>query len=434
MAKVNYNSVEQDVLGAILADPECVDKVLAVIQADDFQNVKHRTIFQTMFDLHQRARPIDLATIQDELFRREKLDSVGGRNYLINLIESVPGALSVVYHAKRVKDNAIAEKARQKAINFIANIGNGGEVNNLLSEHIFELSQLQARTTGIDLLSMEEIAAATIHELDQMKNGKIAGINTGLPFLDDTIGGFYPGELITIAGLTGVGKTNFALQIADHIAVENNMPVIYIPLEMVPSSLFKRLVLGRSHKITSFALRKGQLSEDQWVELTSLANSLADAKIYMPSKIDIKFSDIPALIQKAKAEFDVRAVFIDYLQLIDTGMRFESGVAEQTYISRSLKMTMRKYEIVGFSVAQFRKLQGAKAMPRLDDLKGSGAIPQDSDFVIFVHREHDDNIFKNEGSIEIAKGRESITDVREIIYKHPRFYEADKIHGYFSPT
>jgi len=420
----NTEHNEQAVLGSMLLAEMAIEKAMAILQPEDFQSARHRQIYKVMIDMYELQMPVDIVSMSSELYNRQQYDEVGGRDYLIGMADMIRGeVINITHYAKMLRDTAIAEASRRLAINHVADIGKPGRnIIELISNYMLALSNLQARTSCTELLDMADIACNTQKELEAMAAGNIAAIDTGFPFLDSEIGGFYPGELITMAGLTGVGKTNFALQIADHIAVKSNIPVIFIPLEMVPNALFKRLALGRATKLTSWALRTGKLSPDQWTELSHISGELSKAKIYIPNNMDLKFSDIPAIVQRGKVEFGVRAVFIDYMQLINTATKFESGVAEQTYISRSLKMLARNHGMVVFSISQFRKLLGKASTPGIDDLKGSSAIPQDSDYIIFIHRDKEGDIMTDNGYIELAKGREAKTGYHDIIFKHPRFY------------
>jgi len=424
---------EKYVLGAMLHSSEAVEKIIPILQARDFQVIEHRHIFEVMAGLYEGDKPIDIATVAGGLYEKNWLKSIGGRAALMGLMEAVPGEIMATHYANKVKNLSIAFKARQKALKFIADFAElSKDTDKMLSDLISELSELQARTIKSNLLSMPDIAVNTNTELENLKDRKTKGINTGFSYIDSRVGGFFPGELITIAGVTGVGKTNLTLQFADHIAYRNQIPVLYIPLEMTANSLFKRLVLGHAETLTGYALRSGDLSDSQWLEWTKLSTKMSEAKIYIPDKMEMKFSDIPALIQKAKTDFNIQAVFIDYLQLLGADGRFESESAKVRYISRTLKMTAINKRICLFVVSQFRKLNNRQKAPGLDDLYGSVGVSQDSDFAIFIHREYesnDSNKFKAEGFIELSKGRDAEAGAQSVIFKHPRYYEIDNIHN-----
>jgi len=423
---------EQYILAAMLSIPESIEKIIPLIKIDDFQNPSHQKIFKAITDIFAQDAPVNDFTVTTKLKNNNQLEEIGGQIYLLELIDTMPGMSMVSHYAHQLQAFGIQRKVKDMALSFISDIDNPSvDFNLTLNNYVTQLTNIQTRTVQSEILSMSDVAFNATTELENLQSGKIKPITTGMSFIDNKVGGFLPGELITIAGVTGVGKTNLTLQFADHIAYKNQIPVLYIPLEMTPNSLLRRLVLGYAKTLNSYVLRSGKLNDDQWLEWTSISTNLTKAKIFIPSKPDLSFADIPSLVQKAVNDHNIQSVFIDYMQLLKIEQKFESDTSKVRHISQGLKIIARNKNISLFSVSQFRKLSNPNKMPTLDDLYGSSAIPQDSDYVIFIHREHegdDTNVFKDEGIIEISKGRDAKAGFQPVIFKNPRYFEVDTVH------
>lgn len=409
-----------------MTDTVVAETMILTLASIDFAESKHRQIFSAIAALLADKKPADIASVNNYLYTNGTLDSVG-RGYVLALVHnSVCSAASAQYFARQIKEESVKRAIQLKTLEFQSRMEDKTiSFSQLVSEYLRDISELQAQVLKSDILTMEDIAKSTMQEIDDRQKGKIKGINIGIPFIDDNIGGFMEGELITLAGVTGVGKTNLALQFADFITVQNGIASMFVPLEMVPNALFKRLILNHTEKLNGYCLRTGKMTGEQAIEFSNVATYLMPAKLYIPESVDLKFTDLAALIRKAKLEYKIQAVFIDYMQLLTTYMKFNSDASEIAFISKSLKTIARDNRVVLFSVSQFRKLDGKK-MATIDDLKGSSSIPQDSDFIIYIHRDKLDdnsNAFANTGIIELAKAREGKAGYKNIIFRHPKFFE-----------
>lgn len=424
---MDISLIEQSLIGALIDRPETFDKIAGIVKADDFTDVNNRKIFTAIEHLYRDEKPYDLISLCSELHNRQILSDIGGRAYLTNCIQGYGTESSAPFWARRIAETGTRNKAKGLTAQLLSELSNGNRDNiqDKLAEYITRFAELQARTTGTELLTLPEIYHDTAKELEDLSSGKMKGVLTGLDWIDRHVGGFYPGEMITIAGDSGVGKTNFKNQILDKIAIEDKIPTLDIPLEMRQTALYKRLVLGRTGNISAYGLRTGKLTDAEWLEFARVAGPMNDGAIVMPKKHDLKFQDIQSLVYAAKIEFNIKVLVIDYFQLIDPGVNLPETQA-QTYLSRTLKIMLLKYGLVGILLSQFRKrAPGAKGVRTLEDMRGSGALPSDSDFVFYLHRDKIEGTNKYEltGSIEMPKGREADTDYWDIYYKHPRFYE-----------
>jgi len=385
-------SAERAVLGAILADNAVIANVAEVVGADDFSSPAHSQIWQAVIALDGKQQKIDHLTLAEELKIRGQLAQVGGPPYLMGLDLQVPFAHNAVQYAQIVKDRAtrrglqgvgreIMELASQEA----------GDLRELVDEaerRIFQIAQ--KKRTG-ELKGMTELMEGALELLEKMSASStgITGLSTGFVDLDNQLTGLHPGELIILAARPGIGKTSLAMNMALHAAKAENKSVGIFSLEMPATQLILRL-LATSARVDMKKLRGGRLTQHDQEKLQEAANELYNLKLFIDESGALGSFDLRAKARRLKQrQPDLSLIVIDYLQLMHQSGRVESRQLEVSEISRSLKQLAKELELPIIALSQLnRKVEERKGgKPMLSDLRESGAIEQDADVVMFIHRD-----------------------------------------------
>ncbi|HAJ69713.1 MAG TPA: replicative DNA helicase [Alkalibacterium sp.] len=382
---------EQSVLGSILLDPEAIILAMEFVETNDFYRRAHQLIFQSMNELNEKNEAIDVITIANNLEARNQLEDVGGTPYLTELATTVPTATNVGYYAKIVEERAILRNLIQTATE-IASKGYEETDNlpNLLDEaerKILEVSEKKSRSGFVDI---ETVLRNTINNIDDLfQNGDdITGISTGYKMLDQMTAGLHEDELIILAARPGVGKTAFALNVAQNIGTKTDENVAIFSLEMGAEQLVNRMLCAEG-TINATNLRTGQLTEEEFTKLFVAMGSLSKANIYIDDTPGIRTAEIRAKCRKLKQEKgDLGLIVIDYLQLIE-GTGRESRQQEVSEISRQLKKLAKELSVPVIALSQLSRSveQRQDKRPILSDLRESGSIEQDADIVAFLYRE-----------------------------------------------
>lgn len=382
---------EQSVLGSILLDPEAIILAMEFVETNDFYRRAHQLIFQSMNELNEKNEAIDVITIANNLEARNQLEDVGGTPYLTELATTVPTATNVGYYAKIVEERAILRNLIQTATE-IASKGYEETDNlpNLLDEaerKILEVSEKKSRSGFVDI---ETVLRNTINNIDDLfqNDDDITGISTGYKMLDQMTAGLHEDELIILAARPGVGKTAFALNVAQNIGTKTDENVAIFSLEMGAEQLVNRMLCAEG-TINATNLRTGQLTEEEFTKLFVAMGSLSKANIYIDDTPGIRTAEIRAKCRKLKQEKgDLGLIVIDYLQLIE-GTGRESRQQEVSEISRQLKKLAKELSVPVIALSQLSRSveQRQDKRPILSDLRESGSIEQDADIVAFLYRE-----------------------------------------------
>ncbi|HQL01055.1 MAG TPA: replicative DNA helicase, partial [Smithellaceae bacterium] len=331
---------EQSILGGILLDNSVINAALEVIGHNDFYNEAHRKIFSAIVEMTEKNEPVDIITLSDTLKNRKMLDAVGGTAYLASLVDNVPSAANVANYAKIVKEKAILRGLIGSATQIINSCYESGtDVDEVLdqAEHsIFEISENKVRPSFSELRDIVKTSFKSIESLYSRKE-LITGVPTGFDKLDDLTSGLQNSDLIIIAGRPSMGKTAFALNIAQHAALDAQMTVAVFSLEMSKEQLAFRLLASEA-RVDSQRLRKGFLGETDWPKLTAAAGRLSDAKLYIDDTAAISVLEMKAKSRRLKADKNLGLIVVDYIQLMrGTGGSRDSREQEISEISRSLK-------------------------------------------------------------------------------------------------
>jgi replicative DNA helicase len=384
--------VEKAVLGAMLLDKEAVPKTLELLDPTSFYNPTHRKFFGAMMSLFEKDEPVDAVTVVEELRRQGNLNAAEDPVYITELTMNVTSAANVEYHARIVLEKALMRNliASSAAITSRA-YSDTEDALELLDHAEAEIFQISERRLKKTFTPMSRALHDTLTMLQEIhgKHSGITGVPSGYPNLDDMTGGFQKSDLIIIAGRPSQGKTALALSIAKNAALDAGKPacIAIFSLEMSEQQLIIRM-LSSVAKVNAHALRTGRLPEENWKNLSRTAGKLAEAKIFIDDSPTLSILELRAKARRLKAEHDVGLIIVDYLQLLQGPKNAESREREISTISRSMKALAKELNIPVVALSQLNRAVESRTdrRPMLADLRESGAIEQDADVVLFVHR------------------------------------------------
>jgi len=382
---------EQAVLGAILLESSVINQVLEVLIPEDFYKDAHRKIFNAMIDLDRDNKPIDLLTLFDHLKARGNLlEEVGESSYLTYLTELVPTTENVNYYAKLVKEKSIVRNLVMAATD-IAHRGNDENVDldefiDRAEHTILDIAQNKIKPSFYD---SRELAVRALEIIEQLHARKelITGIPTGFEKLDYMTSGLQSADLVIVAARPGLGKTSISLNIAAHAAMEHGKSIGIFSLEMTKEQLMLRMLSNKS-KVNYSNIRSGYIKDDDLEKLVHAADELGQAKIYIDDTPAITVLEIRAKARRQQRDKGLDMIIVDYLQLMRGSRRSESREREIAEISGSLKALAKELSIPVIAVSQLSRQTESRSdrRPQLADLRESGAIEQDADLVLFIHR------------------------------------------------
>jgi len=425
---------EASVLGAMMIQASAIPYVIEKVHSDDFYRDSHREIFRTITDLFGQGDPADPITVTESLAARGTLEQVGGKAYIHTLVSAVPAAANASRYAAIVRENAVLRALIQVG-NRIAELGyeRPGEVRDLLDQSenmVFEISQQQIRGEARplkDLLAEQFDRIEKLHE----QGRKLTGISTGFPDLDKITSGFQQSNLIILAARPAVGKTALALDIAQNIALKDDVRVVIFSLEMSDSELAQRMMCSQG-RVDSHRLRSGTVGPDDWAKLTEACARLERAPITVVDAPGINMLEIKALTRRLASQQAIGLVVIDYMQLMSEGGRFENRQQEITKISRSLKIMARELKVPVLAISQLSRGVEMRTPPRpeLRDLRESGAIEQDADMVMFIFRPKEESGHPGAmAELIVAKNRNGPTGSVDLVFqdKYTSFGSAQRV-------
>jgi len=384
--------VEKAVLGAMLIDKEAAPKTLDILETESFYNPVHQKIFRSMVSLFEKSEPIDAVTVVEELRRRGELNPAEDPLYITELTMNVTSAANVEYHARIVLEKALMRSLISSASGIASRAYSDTEdALDLLDEAEASIFQISERRLKKTFTPINRALHETFELLQEIhgKHGGVTGVPSGFERLDELTGGFQNSDLIIIAGRPSQGKTALALSIARNAALDRakKTGVGIFSLEMSEQQLIVRM-LAAIAKVDAHSLRTGRLPEESWKNLSRNVGKLADAKIYLDDTPSLGILELRAKARRLKAEHEIDLVIVDYLQLVQGPRNSESREREISMISRSLKALAKELGIPVIALSQLNRALESRTdrRPMLADLRESGAIEQDADVVLFVHR------------------------------------------------
>ncbi len=419
--KVPPNSVEaeQSVLGGLMLSSEAWDKVADVLVEDDFYRNDHRYIFRALAELQSKGRPCDAVTVGEWLESNELLDKAGGVVYVTELANNTPGASNIMAYADIVREKSVLRQLIQVS-HEIAESGyrpEGRSVHDLLEmaeKHVFDIREKGARNQA-GFVSIKEGVRQAFEAIEFLTGveGSITGLPTGFDDFDQKTAGLQKTDLIIVAGRPAMGKTTFAMNIAENAAIATEGTVAVFSMEMAAQQLTMRMLssLGR---INQQRLRTGNLLDEDWPRLSMAMNMLGQTKIFVDETPALSPTELRARCRRLKREHGLDLVVIDYLQLMQVPGKNENRATEISEISRSLKALAKELQVPVVALSQLNRSleQRPNKRPVMADLRESGAIEQDADLIVFIYRDevyNEDTPDKGKAEIIIGKQRNGST-------------------------
>jgi len=432
---------EQAVLGAIFLEPQAIITASESLLPEDFYRASHQRIYSIMLDLSESGEPVDVVTVTAELRNQKLLDEVGGLDYLSELADSAPTAANIQFYSNLVEEKALLRRLIRSATQIVSDgYMREDDVDVIIDEAektIFEVAQ---RKKVSAFQSIKDVLVETYDNIELLHNrkGNITGIPTGFLELDRMTAGFQRNDLIIVAARPSVGKTAFALNVAQNVATKTDENVAIFSLEMGARQLVMRMLCAEGN-IDAQKLRTGALEEQDWQKLAMAMGSLSNAGIYIDDTPGVRINEIRAKCRRLQKEKGLGMVLIDYLQLVQgssSSGRSENRQQEVSEISRSLKALARELEVPVIALSQLSRGVESRQdkRPMMSDIRESGSIEQDADIVAFLYRDdYYDKESEKQNTIEIiiSKQRNGPVGTVELAYvkEHSKFVNLERRHN-----
>ena len=398
---------EQAVLSAMLMDQDAIVRAAELVDDSMFYAERHRRIFRAMVAITERGSVVDPLTLSEELGRKGELEAAGGKDYIGYLVDAVPTAANVEYHAEIVREKAVLRQLIQVSTQIVHDAFSGmstaGELLDLAEQRIFHVSQ-QRKPDGFTRI--KELLWPTMERIEALQRGgkTITGVASGFNDLDEMTSGFQPADLVIVAARPSMGKTAFCLNIAQHAAIDEQRKVAFFSLEMSKESLVQRMLTSEA-RVDSQRLRRGLLRDDEFPMLARAAGILSSAPVWIDDTPGITLLEMRSKARRLKADNGLDMVIVDYLQLMQGPSNAESRQQEVSQISRGLKALAKELNIPVIALSQLSRAPEQRTgdhRPQLSDLRESGAIEQDADLIMFLFRQemYDGPTDKDGNSIE----------------------------------
>jgi replicative DNA helicase len=426
---------EQAVLGAMLLDQDAALRAAELVEDWMFYREAHRRLFRAMLALTEQRTVIDHITLRDELLRRGELETAGGLEYLAELVDAVPTAANIEFHSKIVKDKAITRRLIETSTSIITEAYDGhSTASDLLDSAEAKIFQISQQRGDEGFTRIKEMLWPTMERIETLqRSGKaVTGVPSGFADLDEMTSGFQASELVIVAARPSMGKTAFCLNVATQAAVDG-FGVAVFSLEMSKEALVQRMLCAEA-RVDSQAVRRGTLRDPDFTRLARAAGILQSCPVWIDDSPALTLLEMRSKARRLKVENDVRLIVVDYLQLMRSPEYSENRVQEISDISRSLKGLARELDIPVIALSQLSRAseqRGGERRPILSDLRDSGAIEQDADIVLFIHRpemyqkeDSEGNSLEGIAEVIVGKHRNGPTGTVSL-YFHKQFTRFD---------
>jgi replicative DNA helicase len=413
---------ERAVLGSLLLVNEHINQVVDSLSVDEFYSRGHQVVYRAILDLYNRGEAVDFLTLRDELRRKDQLEAAGGIAYLSGLTDVVPAAANVQHYTRIVRETAALRALIQASTEILSSAyGEAERADQLLDQAESRIFEIAERRLTSDLIPLKDVVKRAMEHIESIheRGSRITGLATGFYELDELTAGLQPAEFIVLAARPAIGKTTFALNVAERVAVTDGKAVALFSLEMSTQQLAQNL-LCLHRRLDAQRLRKGMLSNEERSELRLAAEVLYQAPVFLNDSPTLSALSLRAKARRLKRQHDIQLVIVDYLQLMEPPPA-ESRQQQVAEISRSLKGLARELGVPVLAVSQLNRAPEAREdhRPRLADLRESGAIEQDADVVLLLHRDdaYDPNDHPGVAEIEIAKQRNGPTGIVRLTFR-----------------
>jgi len=431
----NNQEAEQSVIGSMILDKNAIATVLEKLQREDFHRDGHQVIFQAILDLFSKDVPIDLVTLADHLKSIDKLEYVGGISYLTELASSVPTTLNLVSYLKIVSDKSMLRKLIRASTEIMDDsYTKQDEVDGVVEDAEKRIFNIAEKRNSGGFEAIHNILERGLVEIQRIYNnqGTTTGVSSPFPELDRMTSGFQKGDMVLIAARPSMGKTTFALNLAEHAALREGKSIAIFSLEMSMDQLAYKFLCSEAN-VELTKLRNGDLDDRDWENIAKASGPLSQAKIYIDDTAGISVTEMRSKCRRLKLEHGIDLILIDYLQLMSG--KGESRQQEVSEISRSIKALAKEMQCPVIALSQLSRApeQRADHRPMLSDLRESGSIEQDADLVMFLYRDeyyHQDTEDKNIAECIIAKQRNGPVGTVKLAWlgQFSKFARLDMVH------
>lgn len=385
---------EQSVIGGLMLDNKAWDKIADIVSENDFYRQDHRLIFKSIAELSEQNQPCDVITVSETLVKHEVLDQVGGMAYLASIANATPSAANIRAYAEIVRDRSLLRQLIEVSGEIASSAYNveGRDVSELVDDAERQVLQIaeSGKRKGSGFVSLKQVLPATIDRLDYLFNSDsdVTGVATGYTELDKMTAGLQAGDLVIVAGRPSMGKTSFALNIAEHAAIKLGVETAVFSMEMSAEQLSFRMISSLG-SISQSKLRTGRFADEDWPSINTAVTLMSDAKIFIDDTPALSPTEVRARARRLKREHGLGLIVLDYLQLMQIAGKSENRATELSEISRSLKSLAKELSVPVIALSQLNRSveQRPNKKPVMSDLRESGAIEQDADVIAFIYRE-----------------------------------------------
>ncbi|MBS3818283.1 replicative DNA helicase [bacterium] len=409
---------EKSVLGGILVNEKNLNVVLSIITPEDFYKDSHKKILNAIISLVDKGTPVDLLSLSEELQRKGEAKEVGGVSYLSSLLDGVPKGINIEYHARILKEKALLRRLILSSAKIISSsYEQKDEADQLLDEAQSSIIEVAEQRVKQGFVHVGKLTTPTVDAVNALRERKeaVTGIPTGFRDLDSLTSGFHNSEFVVVAARPSMGKTAFCLNISQYVGLRTEYSVGFFSLEMSKEQLVLRLLCSEA-QLDLKKVRTGYVGEREFERLKLGSEVLSKAKIFMDETPALSIMEMKAKARRLKMEHNLNILFLDYMQLMRPGGRFENRTQEISYISRSLKELAKELQIPVVGISQLSRApeKGRREpIPQLSDLRESGAIEQDADVVLFIYRPEfyrpQDETLQGVAEVNVAKQRNGPT-------------------------
>lgn len=427
---------EQSVIGSMIIDRSAIAQAAEGLDEEDFYRDSHKVLFRSIIDMFKKDMAVDLVTVLEHLKATDTLDRAGGVTYVTEITSSVPTTANLASYIQIVQEKSTLRKLIKASTSIIEESYNKqGEVENVLDSAEKRIFDIAEKRTASDFEPLNQVLERGFIEIERLFNnkGEITGVGSGFIDLDAKTSGFQKGDMVLIAARPSMGKTTFALNIAEHAALREGKSVVIFSLEMSKEQLAYKLLCSEAN-VDMLKLRTGALDDKDWENIARATGPLSKAKIYIDDTAGVSVMEMRSKCRRLKVEYGIDLILIDYLQLM-SGSSSESRQQEVSEISRSIKALAKEMECPVIALSQLSRApeQRADHRPMLSDLRESGSIEQDADLVMFLYRDeyyNKETEDKNVGECIIAKQRNGPVGTVKLAWlgQFSKFGNLDSIH------